>query len=158
MEPPNAKPALPSKETPIPQPPGTTHGSIPSRHRQESAAAQRARESLKINNRIFKGYINAELIRCCALLATSEYERALSHVENASFLAEEQNFFYEISKCYLYRGLCFMGMERWKEARVALVRGVNVRGWGRKVEGLMREAHIRIDEEKKGTQETKVGV
>ncbi|KAF7889745.1 uncharacterized protein EAF02_002160 [Botrytis sinoallii] len=77
---------------PYPQPPGTTHGSIPSRHQQESAAAQRARESLKINNRIFKGYINTELIRCCALLTTSEYERALGHVENASFLAEEQNF------------------------------------------------------------------
>ncbi|TGO28520.1 hypothetical protein BPAE_0026g00090 [Botrytis paeoniae] len=150
MEPPNAKSKLPSKEHPIPQLPGTTHGSIPSRHHQDSAAAQRARESLKINNRIFKGYINTKLIRCCALLATSEYERALGHVENASFLAEEQNFFYEISKCYLYRGLCFMGMKRWKEARVALVRGVNVRGWGGKVEGLMREAQMKIDEERRG--------
>ncbi|TGO39777.1 hypothetical protein BHYA_0048g00420 [Botrytis hyacinthi] len=150
MEPPNAKSALPSKEHPIPQPPETTHGSIPSRHQQEFAAAQRARESLKINNQIFKGYINTELIRCCALLATAEYERALGHVENASFLAEEQNLFYEISKCYLYRGVCFMGMKRWKEARVALVRGVNVRGWGGKVEGLMREAQMRIDEERRG--------
>ncbi|KAF7898412.1 hypothetical protein EAF00_004858 [Botryotinia globosa] len=151
MEPPNAKSALPSKAHPTPQLPETTHGCIPSRHQQESAAAaQLARESLKINNRIFKGYINTELIRCCALLATSEYKRALGHVENASFLAEEQNFFYEISKCYLYRGLCLMGMKRWKEARVALVRGVNVRGWGGKVEGLMREAQMRIDEERMG--------
>ncbi|KAM0140562.1 hypothetical protein ACHAO1_002246 [Botrytis cinerea] len=147
MERPNAKPKLPSKEYPIPPVPGTTYGSIPSRHHQDSAAAQRARESLKINNRIFKGYINTELIRCCALLANSEYERALGHVENASFLAEEQNFCYEISKCFLYRGLCFMGMKRWKEARIALVRGVNVRGWGGKVEGLMREAQMKIDEE-----------
>ncbi|TEY61122.1 hypothetical protein BOTCAL_0174g00040 [Botryotinia calthae] len=150
MEPANAKSEPPTKETPIPQPPKTTYGSIPSRHHQDSAAAQRARESLKINNQIFKGYINTELIRCCALLANSEYERALGHVENASFLAEEQSFFYEISKCYLYRGLCFMGMKRWKEARIALVRGVNVRGWGGKVEGLMREAQMKIDEERRG--------
>lgn len=43
-----------------------------------------------------------------------------------------------------------MGMKRWKEARIALVRGVNVRGWGGKVEGLMREAQKKIDEEMRG--------
>lgn len=96
-----------------------------------------------------KKYVNLQLIKSCALLASSEPARALEYVEEALFVAEEKNLFYEISKCYLYRGLCFMALERWMEARVAFVRGVNVRGWGRRVEGLMREAQGHVDEERK---------
>ncbi|KAI9641963.1 hypothetical protein NHQ30_009832 [Ciborinia camelliae] len=102
-----------------------------------------------ITKQVLKQYINIQLIKSCALLANSEPARALEHVEEALFIAEEKQLFYEISKCYLYRGLCFMGMKRWKEARVALVRGVNVRGWGGRVEGLMREAQGHVDEERK---------
>lgn len=40
-----------------------------------------------------------------------------------------------------------MEMKRWREARIALVRGVNVRGWDGRVEGLMREAQEYFEEE-----------
>ncbi|KAJ8067161.1 hypothetical protein OCU04_004530 [Sclerotinia nivalis] len=155
-EPLNSRPELPRKtkkytipQLPeLPELPETTHDTN-AHHQTNSTLSQHPKEPLKISNRAFKQYINLQLIKSCALLAISKPGQALEHVEEASCIAEDNNFFYEISKCHLYRGLCFMGMKRWREAKIALVRGVNVRGWGGRVEGLMREAQMRIDEEKR---------
>ncbi|ESZ96634.1 hypothetical protein SBOR_3001 [Sclerotinia borealis F-4128] len=145
---------LPSNEYTIPnlpELPETTHESITHPRYPSPTSFE------PFTKQVLKQYINMQLLKSCALLANSEPARALEHVENAFLISEEKSFSYEISKCYLYRGLCFMGMKRWREARVALVRGVNVRGWGGKVEGLMREAQGHLDEEgnakgkKKGT-------
>ncbi|KAF7870394.1 hypothetical protein EAF04_004139 [Stromatinia cepivora] len=154
MEPRTSRLELPSKNKKytipqLPELPETTHECTSVDHQTNSTFAQRPKESLKISNRAFKQYINLQLIKSCALLEISEPDQALEHVEEASCIAEDKNFFYEISKCHLYRGLCFMGMKKWREAKIALVRGVNVRGWGGRVEGLMREAQMRIDEEKR---------
>lgn len=122
----------------------TTKATIPYRPPDPEPPKSPYRASTK---QLYKQYINSQLLKACALLATSEPAQALEHVEKAFLLAEEKNLFYEISKCYLYRGLCFMEMKRWREARIALVRGVNVRGWDGRVEGLMREAQEYFEEE-----------
>lgn len=140
MESSNSRSELPSPKPTIPiQPTISTHPVLP-----ELPAIH---PPLKISSRAFKQYINLQLIKSCVLIEKSRFERALKYVEEASFIAEDKKLFYEISKCSLYRGLCFMGMKRWKEARVALVRGVNVRGWCARVEELMREATRMIEEE-----------
>ncbi|CAD6444489.1 441eb739-42f7-4602-908b-99643f10aeb1-CDS [Sclerotinia trifoliorum] len=158
MKPRNPEPEFPSKSTMYtipelsepPELPEITHEYSSTLHQTSSTLAQYPKVAPDISIRAFKQYINLQLIKSCALLAISELDQALEHVEEALFIAEDKNLFYEISKCHLYRGLCFMGMKRWREAKIALVRGVNVRGWGGRVEGLMREVQLRIDEDKRG--------
>ncbi|APA11780.1 predicted protein [Sclerotinia sclerotiorum 1980 UF-70] len=142
-----------SPESPeLPQLSEITHEYNSAHHQTNPTFAEQGhpKDAPEISKRAFKQYVNLQLIKSCALLEISELDQALGHVEEALFIAEDKNLFYEISKCHLYRGLCFIEMKRWREAKIALVRGVNVRGWGGRVEELMREVQMRIDEDKRG--------
>ena len=93
--------------------------------------------------------INLHLIRSCAYLASSRHMKALEYANTALQLAESEKLYHEICKSQLYRGLAFMKLKQWRNAKEALVRAANVRGWAHKVEALTREVQEHLDKQKR---------
>lgn len=96
-----------------------------------------------------KQHVNLHLIRCCALLADSQVIPALSAATSAFQLAEASHVFDEICKAQLYRGICFMRLGRWREAKESLVRAANVKGWASSVWNLTREVNQQLERQRR---------
>ena len=97
--------------------------------------------------------INHHLLRSCALLANNEPHEALEEANYALYLAEARKIYHLQSKSQLYRGLCLMELEGWKEASAAFTRAANMREWSGRVAELKIEAENKISESEERRQQ-----
>lgn len=97
--------------------------------------------------------INRHLIKSCALLAYPDTSAALFEAETALQIAEDERIYHLISKCQLYRGLCFMEMRYWAEASGCFTRAANVKSFAGRVSDLKRDCEWRLDEQRKRERE-----
>lgn len=92
------------------------------------------------------GRVNYHLMRSYALLTCDQSDEGLEEADSAFLIAEARKIYYLQSKSQLYRGLCLMKLERWRDASAAFTRAANVRGWAQRVAELKMEAERKLIE------------
>jgi hypothetical protein len=107
-------------------------------------------------SRVIKS-VNRDLLRCCTLLTMSNPE-CLKFAENALALSEEAGIYHSVAKCQLYRGLCLMKLERWKEASYAFTRAAGVKDWMRNAWEMKNLAESNLLQESRRRGKTRLGM
>lgn len=80
--------------------------------------------------------VNRVLLRVCALRTFGEPAEALILAEDAVISAWSQQAWELLSKAQLYRALCLMDLQKWREARFCLIRAASIRASANIIEGL----------------------
>ena len=92
------------------------------------------------------GRVNYHLMRSYALLTCDQSDEGLEEADSAFLIAEARKIYYLQSKSQLYRGLCLMKLERWRDVSAAFTRAANVRGWAQRVAELKMKAERKLIE------------
>lgn len=97
-------------------------------------------------------YINATLLKSCALRSVECLDKALELAETALYIANLNELQSLIGKAQFYRGLAFFDMGLYAEAGHCLTRAASVRWFARDIEYLTREAEYKRKKLPPGTK------